>query len=94
MKAIFNHSNISLSDAEKSLLVKSLKFSIPPKKINYADYLANSELFYGSIYELDSMSNKNLDFVITKIKAAALTSFRNYTGNLPCNLSYEEFKEL
>ena len=91
-----NHSNISLSDAEKSLLVKGLKFSIPPKKLNYADYLANFELFYKSIYELDSISNKNLDFVITKIKDAALISFRNYTGNLnlPRNVSDEEFKEL
>ena len=32
-KVILNYTNISLSDAEKSLLVKGLKFSIPPKKI-------------------------------------------------------------
>ena len=56
-KVIFNYSNISLSDADKSLLVKGLKFSIPPKKLNYADYLANFELFYRSIYNLDSISN-------------------------------------
>ena len=37
-KVIFNYSNISLSDTENSLLVKGLKFSIPPKKLNYADY--------------------------------------------------------
>ena len=55
MKAIFDHSNISLSDAEKSLLVKRLKFFIPPKKLKYADYLANFELFYRSIYNLDNI---------------------------------------
>ena len=33
------------------------------------------------------MSNKNLDFVKTKIKDAALTSFRNYNANLS-NLIY------
>ena len=32
-KVIFNYSNISLSDAEKPLLVKGLKFSILPKKL-------------------------------------------------------------
>ena len=40
-KAFFNYSDISLSGADKSLFVKSLKFSIPPKKLNYADYLVN-----------------------------------------------------
>ena len=35
-KVVFNFSNISLSEAEKSLLVKGLKFSIPPKEL--ADY--------------------------------------------------------
>ena len=81
-KVIFNYSNISFSDAEKSLLVKGLKFSIPPNKVNYADYLANFELFYRSICNLDSISNEDLDFVKTKTKDAALTSFRNYNANL------------
>ena len=38
---IFNYSNISLSDTEKSLLVRGLRFSLPPKKLNYADYVTN-----------------------------------------------------
>ena len=46
---IFNNSKISLSNAEKSLLVKGLRFSLPPKKLNYADYLTNFESFYKSI---------------------------------------------
>ena len=37
------------------------------------------------------MSNENLDFVKTKIKEAALTSFRNYNANLQRNLLNEEF---
>ena len=69
--------------------MKGLKLSIPPKKLNYADCLANFELFYRSIYNLDSISNENLDFVKTKIADAALTSFRNYN-----DLSDEEFKVL
>ena len=43
---------------------------------------------------LNRISNKNLDFVKTKIKDAALTSFRNYNANLPHNLLDEEFKAL
>ena len=74
--------------------MKGLKFSISPKKLNYADYLANFELFYRSIYNLDSISNKILDFVKTKIKDTALTSFHNYKANLPRNLSGEDFKAL
>ena len=35
-----------------------------------------------------------MDFVKTKVKDAALTSFRNYNVNLPVNLSDEEFKAL
>ena len=93
-KVIFNYSKISFSDTEKSLLVKGLKFSIPPKKLDYTVYLVNFELFYRSIYNLDSMSNENLDIVKTKIKDAALTSFLNYNANVPRNLLDEEFEDL
>ena len=71
-----------------------MKFSIPPEKLNYIDYVVNFELFDRSIYNLDSMSNKNLDFVKTEIKVAALTSFCNYSANLPNNLTDEEFEAL
>ena len=71
-----------------------MKFSIPPEKLNYIDYVVNFELFDRSIYNLDSMSNKNLDFVKTKIKVAALTSFCNYSANLWHNLPDEEFEAL
>ena len=84
----------SLSDAEKSLLVKGLRFSLPPKKLNYADYLVNFELFYRSIRNLDVLSNGDLDFVKTKIKDAALSSFRFYNANIPQNLSDEELEAL
>ena len=93
-RVIFNYSKISLSDAEKSLLVKGLRFSLPPKKLNYADYLMNFELFYRSIRNLDVLSNGDLDFVKTKIKDAVLSSFRFYDANFPQNLSDEELEAL
>ena len=91
-RVIFNYSKISLSDAEKSLLVKGLRFSLPPKKLNYADYLVNFELFNRSIRNLDVLSNGDLDFVKTKIEDAALSSFRFYNANIPQNLSEKDVR--
>ena len=56
--------------------------------------MVSFELFYRSIHNLDITSNENVYFVKTKIKDAALASFRNYNANLPRNLSDEEFKDL
>ena len=43
-KIIINHSSYQLSDIEKTVLVKGLNFALPPKKLNYADYLTPYEL--------------------------------------------------
>ena len=45
-KVIFNFSNRELTDSEKKLLVKGLNLSIPPKSLNYADFLAPFEFLY------------------------------------------------
>ena len=42
-KVIFNFSTVSLTAAEKSLLVKSLSFSLPIKQLSYSHYLINFE---------------------------------------------------
>ena len=93
-RVIFNYSKISLSDTETSLLVKGLRFWLRPKKLNYADYLVNFALFYRSIRNLDVLSNGDLDFVKTKIKDAALSSFCFYNAKIPQNLSDEELEAL
>ena len=36
---IFNFSNVTPTELEKSLLVKGLSFSLPPEKLSYSDYL-------------------------------------------------------
>ena len=82
-KVIFNFSNVSLTEAEKSLLVKGLSFSLPPKQLSYSDYLINFELFYRSI--------DNLKFYLG---ITSLTSFCNYNANVPQHLSNEEFEAL
>ena len=67
-KVIFNFSNVSLTEAEKSFLVKGLSFSLPPKKLSYSDCLVNFELFYRSIDNLNILSGDNLDYVKTRSK--------------------------
>ena len=58
-KVIFKFFKLSLSDAEKSLLVKGLSFALPPKQLSYSDYLINFELFYRSIGNLQIISGDN-----------------------------------
>ena len=86
---IFNFSKMSLTEAEKSLLVKGLSFSLPPKQLSYSDYLISFELFYRSIDNLKILSRDNLDFIKTRIED---TTFRNYNANVPQHLSNEEFE--
>ena len=48
-KVIFNFSSHVLNTTEKSLLSKGLNFTIPPKNINYADYMIPFELPYRNL---------------------------------------------
>ena len=90
-KLILNFSNLSLTKAEKSLLMKGLSFLLQPEKFSYSDYLVNFELFYISINNLKITCGNNLDYIKSKVKDLALTSFRNYYANIPQYLSNEEF---
>ena len=83
---------MSLTDAEKTLLVKGLSFALPPKQLIYSDYLINFELFYRSNDNLKIISGDNLDFIKARIKDTALTSFRNYNTNVPQHLSNKNLK--
>ena len=93
-KIIFNFSKLSLTDAEKTLLVKGLSFALPPKQLSYSDYLINSELFYRSIDNLNILSGDNLDFIKGRIKGTALTSFRNDNTNAPQTVIWSYRKQI
>ena len=71
--------------------MKGLNFSLPPKYLDYADYLVNFELFYRNIHNLGILSNEDLDFVKTRTK---LSSYRNYNNNVLQHLSKEELLAL
>ena len=93
-KVIFNFSKYVHSDIEEKLLAKGLNFCLPPKQLNYADYLVHFELFYRDIRHLEIFSDKDLDFVKTKTKETVLFSFRQYNKNPLQNLSQEELAAL
>ena len=76
------------------LLNFGLNFSLPPKHLDYVEYLVDFDLFYRNIRKLGILSNENLDFVKTRTKEAALSSYRNYNNNVPQHLSKEEFLAL
>ena len=72
----------------------TLQFCLPPKQLKYADYLVHFKLFYRDIRNLEILSNEDLDFVKTKTKETALSSFRQYNKNPQQNLSKEELAAL
>ena len=59
-KVIFNFSSHVLNTTEKS---KGLNFAIPPKNINYADYVIPFEQLYR---DADSLEVSNLDRIYQK----------------------------
>ena len=78
----FEIRKLSFIIAFASCMTVPLSFLLPPKQLSYSDYLINFELFYRSIDDLKILSRDNLDFIKTRIKDTALTSFRNYNANL------------
>ena len=67
-----------------------MNFCLALKQLNYADYLVHFELFYRNIRNLEVLPNEDLDFVKTKTKEAALSSFRQYKKSPQQNLLKEE----
>ena len=93
-KVIFNYLSHVLTESEKSLLCKGLNFPIPPKTLEYADYLLPFELLYRDIHNLDS-TNEKKEVLKTRIKDCAFSSLNSYNENSPpLNLTPEEFAAL
>ena len=51
-------------------------------------------MFYRNFRNLGILSNEDLDFVKTRTKEVALSSYRNYDNNVPQHLSKQEFLAL
>ena len=92
-KIIINHSSYQLSDIEKTFLAKSLNFALPPKKLNYADYLTPNELLFRDIKEL-SVDDSILERVKVDMKKVCLSSFEKFKFKDELNITPDELKAL
>ena len=88
-KVLFNFSSHQLTEHDKSLLSRGLNFAIPPKNLNYADYLLTFELLFRDIDLLD-IPRTDRDFIHGRLRDCAFTSYRNVAKNIDRNLSKEE----
>ena len=84
-QVIHNFSSYQLSDVEKSLLAKGLNFSIPPKNLNFADYMLPFETLYKDAKTCD-VSARKLDLLKIDLKKIAFGSFNRYNFLKELNL--------
>ena len=84
-----------MSSSEKVLLSKGLRFAIPPKQIDYSNFMTRFELLYRSTLDL-SITTKEKDHFKIKLKDIALSSFKLFSANCKSenNLSEEEINSL
>ena len=85
-KVIFNFSSHVLSECEKSLLWKGLNFEVPPKHLDYADHMLPFELLFRDINKSE-MPNEDKEFIKSRLKDSAHTSFWSYNYNSEINLT-------
>ena len=88
-KVIFNISSHELSDDEKALLCKGLNFAIPPKRLDYADHMLSFELLFRDINK-SKIPDENKEFIKSRLKDSAYTSFRSYNYKSEINLTKKE----
>ena len=69
-QVIHNFSSYALSDVERSLFPKGLNFSIPPKNLKFADYMASYETLYKDAKGCD-VSKQKLDLLKIDLKKVA-----------------------
>ena len=94
-KVIFNFSARDLSKNEKTLRAKGLNLSIPPRALNYGDFLMPFErLFQQIVKDNSELTSNEIDPVSAGIKNSALDCFHSYDPKLEQNLSVEEFEAL
>ena len=67
-----------LTEEKKSLVCKRLGFYIRPKKIAYAAFLTQFELFYRDPKMLE-IKSENRDFLKKKLKDICFSTFKSYS---------------
>ena len=79
-EVVFNFSSYELPSSNEDLLSKGLRFTIPPKQIDYSNFMTEFELLYRSTLDL-SMTTEEKDRFKTKLKDIALSSFKLFSDN-------------
>ena len=69
-----------MSSSDKDLLSKGLGFAIPPKQIDYSNFMTESKILYRSTIDL-SMTTEEKDRFKTKLKVIALSSVKLFSDN-------------
>ena len=92
-KLIFNFSSYNLNDHETSALCKGLNFAIPPKAIEYLEFLPPFEMLFREFTSLD-IGNFNKECVKSRLWNSAYSSFKQVFKIYNKNLSREEVKAL
>ena len=77
-KVIFNFSSYVLTGYEKNLLCKGLRFSVPPKRIEYADFLTQFELLNRDTIMFE-MKSENRDFLKNKLKDICFSTLKSHS---------------
>ena len=94
-KVIFNFSNRVLTTNEKQLLVRGLNLSIPPKSLNYADFLHPFEQsFYQLLKDNPDLKQAQIDPLSSALKSAAYDCINTYDAKLEQNLPLKEVEAL
>ena len=92
-KVIFNFLCHVLNTTEKSLLNKGLNFAIPPKNINYTDYMLLFELLYREVDPLE-VSNLDKEFIKSRLRDYAFPSYKDTGQTFEKNLPKANFDAL
>ena len=92
-KVIFNFSSYNLNDHKKLVLCKGLNFTIPPKAIEYPEFLLPFEMLFREITSLD-IGDFNKECVKSRLRDSAYSSFKQVSRISDKNLSREEVKAL
>ena len=92
-KVIFSFSDHVLNTTEKYFLSKGLNFAILPKNINYTDFMLPFKLLYRDVDSLE-VSNLDKEFIKSRLRDSAFSSYKDTGKILENNLAKEEFDAL
>ena len=83
-KVIYNFSKHNLTEVEKIVLCKGLQFALPPRNLEYADYMVSFELVFRDI-ATTNLSNIQNETIKSKLPDTAFSSLTSLDKNKPKN---------